>query len=141
MGAATVLMATGEPLPKNVVCVLGDCSYSTPKEIICKIVKEMGLPATLVYPFIKLAAKLFGKFDLEESSPLQAMERCKIPVLLLHGDADDFVPFRMSEQIYAACKTQKRLVKIHGAAHGLAYPKDKIGYVNALKEFEKEYMG
>ena len=138
MGGATALMTAGEKLPKNVVCALGDCSYSSAKEIISKIVKEMGLPPALAYPFIKLGAKLFGKFNLDETSPLKAMETCEIPVLLFHGDVDDFVPYEMSEKIYAACHTKKRLVTVKGAGHGLAYPKDKDGYIQALKEFEKE---
>jgi len=132
------MMAAGEDLPENVVCALGDCSYSSPKEIICKIVKEMHLPPKLVYPFIKLGAKLFGKFDLEETSPVQAMATCKVPVLLLHGDEDAFVPYAMSEQIYAACNTPKKLVCVKGAGHGLAYPKDTEAYVAALRAFEKE---
>jgi fermentation-respiration switch protein FrsA (DUF1100 family) len=140
MGGATVLMAAGEDLPDNVVCVLGDCAYSSAKEIIQKIVQDMHLNATLVYPFIKLGAKLFGHFNLEEASPLQAMTTCKIPVILFHGDEDAFVPYEMSEKIYAACNTTKRLVCVKGAGHGLAFPKDEEGYVAALKEFEKEYM-
>ncbi|MBQ7948709.1 MAG: alpha/beta hydrolase [Clostridia bacterium] len=140
MGAATVLMTAGETLPENVVCALGDCGYSSAKEIIQKIVKEMHLPPKLVYPFIKLGARLFGHFDLDETSPVKAMETCKIPVLLLHGDEDAFVPFEMSQKIYDACTTPKRLITIKGAGHGLAYPKDKAGYIAALKEFEKEYL-
>ncbi len=138
MGAATVLMVAGEQLPENVICSLGDCGYSSPKEIIQKVVKEMGLPPKLIYPFIKLGAKLFGKFDLEETSPVQAMATCKIPILLLHGDHDDFVPFAMSQQIYDACKSTKRLIPVKDAGHGLAYPKDEAAYIAALKDFEKE---
>ena len=140
MGAATVLMTAGEALPDNVVCVLGDCGYSSAKEIIQKIVKEMGLPPKLVYPFIQLGAWLFGHFDLEETSCVKAMETCKIPVILLHGDVDAFVPFEMSEQIYAACTTPKRLVTVPGAGHGLAYPKDEAAYIQALREFEQAYL-
>ena len=138
MGAATVLMTAGETLPENVVCALGDCGYSSAKEIIQKIVKDMRLPPKLVYPFIRLGARLFGHFNLEETSPVQAMETCKIPVILLHGDEDAFVPFEMSEKIYAACKTAKRLVTVQGAGHGLAFPKDEAGYIAALREFEQE---
>ena len=138
MGAATVLMTAGETLPENVVCALGDCGYSSAKEIIQKIVKDMRLPPKLVYPFIRLGARLFGHFNLEETSPVQAMETCKIPVILLHGDEDAFVPFAMSEKIYAACKTAKRLVTVQGAGHGLAFPKDEAGYIAALREFEQE---
>ena len=138
MGGATALMAAGEDLPDNVVCALGDCAYSSAKEIIQKIVKEMHLPPTLVYPFIKLGAKLFGHFDLEETTPLQAMETCKIPVIFFHGDEDSFVPYEMSEKMYAACKTTKRLVCVKGAGHGLAFPKDEAGYIAALREFEQK---
>ena len=140
MGAATVLMAAGENLPDNVVCVLGDCGYSSPKAIIHKVVREMHLPPKLVYPFIKLGAKLFGHFNLDETSPIQAMATCKIPVILLHGDNDLFVPLDMSQQIYDACPTPKRLVVVKDAGHGLAYPKDQTGYIDALKQFEKEYL-
>lgn len=140
MGAATVLMAAGEPLPENVVCALGDCAYSSQKEIIKKVVREMHLPPALVYPFIKLGARLFGHFNLDETTPLKSMETCKVPVLLLHGDNDLFVPIEMSRQLYDACSTPKRLVVVNGAGHGLAYPKDQAGYIAALKEFEQEYL-
>ena len=138
MGAATVLMAAGNKLPDNVVCVVADCGYSSPKEIIQKIVKDMGLPVRFVYPFIYLGARLFGGFNLEETSPLKAMETCTTPILLFHGDEDDFVPYEMSEQIYAACKCKKRFVGVKGAGHGFAYPTDVEGYLRALTEFEKE---
>lgn len=138
MGASTVLMAAGEALPENVVCVVADCGYSSAKEIIQKIVTDMGLPVKFVYPFIKLGAKIFGNFNLEETSPVQAMETCQTPILLFHGDADDFVPFTMSEKIYAACKCKKRFVLVKGAGHGFAYPTDVEGYLRALTEFEQE---
>ncbi len=138
MGGATVLMAAGEPLPKNVVGVLGDCPYSSAKEIIQKIIREMRLPVKLCYPFVWLGARIFGRFNLEETSPLKAMETCSVPVLLLHGDHDEFVPCEMSKAIYDACKTTKKLVLVEGAGHGLAYPIDIPAYLKALKDFDKE---
>ena len=138
MGASTVLMAAGNELPKNVVCVVADCGYSSAKEISQKILGDMGLPVKYVYPFIKLGARLFGKFNLEETSPVKAMETCKTPILIFHGDEDDFVPFEMGEKIYAACKCKKRFVGVKGAGHGFAYPTDVEGYLRALTEFEQE---
>jgi dipeptidyl aminopeptidase/acylaminoacyl peptidase len=138
MGAATVMMAAGEELPDSVVCVMADCGFSSPKEIIKKVVREMHLPAGIVYPFIRLGAKLFGRFDLEETSPIEAIKRAKKPLILLHGDEDDFVPCAMSEEIFAVCPTKKKLALIKGAGHGLAYPKDKDGYVAALRDFQEE---
>jgi fermentation-respiration switch protein FrsA (DUF1100 family) len=138
MGAATVLTAAGENLPKNVIGVLADCPFSSAKEIIQKVITDMRLPAKIVYPFVKLGAKIFGKFDLEENSPMQAMSSCQVPVIFLHGDADDFVPWQMSVKLHEACQSKKKLVLIKGAPHGLAYPKDERGYLQAIKDFQQE---
>lgn len=140
MGAATVMMATRFDLPKNVVCVLADCGYTSPKEIICKVVKEMKLPVKLVYPFIRLGAFIYGRFDLEKTSPIECMQRCSVPVVFVHGDTDDFVPYDMSVRMHEACASEKKiLITIHGAGHGLAFPVDRDGYVNQLARVRDEW--
>ena len=138
MGASTVLMAAGKPLPKNVVGVLADCGFSSPKEIIQKCTKDMHLPPNFMYPFIKLAAKIFGHFDLDEYSPMEAMKTCKVPVLFFHGEADTFVPCYMSQKIYDACRSPKKLVTVPDAEHGLVYLVDNPGYFQAVVEFFSE---
>ena len=136
MGAATVLTAAGMRLPKNVVGAVADCGFSSAKEIICSEIKKMGLPPKLLYPFVKLGARLYGRFDLEETSPLQAIKNCKIPVVFIHGETDDFVPCEMSKAVYEACPTQKFLWLVPNAGHGLAYLVDPDGYIQTLKAFE-----
>ena len=138
MGAATVLMTAGEELPKNVISVLADCSFTSSKEIMYKIIKEMKLPPKIFYTFIKLGALLFGGFKLEETSPIEAVKKCKIPVIFLHGSKDDFVPCYMSENLSKACSSKNKLVIIPEAGHGLAYPMNMDLYVNKVKEFQKE---
>ena len=137
MGAATVLMATGYDLPPQVVGVLADCGYTSAKEIICKVIREdMRLPEKISYPFVKLAARLFGRFDLEELPPIEAVTRCQVPVVFFHGDCDGFVPCRMSVENYEACRApRKKLVIIPGADHGLSYPVDKERYLQELSGF------
>lgn len=44
MGAATVLMASELELPDNVVGIIADCGYSSPREIIRTVIREMRLP-------------------------------------------------------------------------------------------------
>ena len=105
MGGATVLMAGGKELPPNVVGILADCGYSSAKAIICEVIRGMKLPAFLVYPFVKLGAKLFGHFNLEETPPIEAVKKCKVPVIFFHGENDDFVPCSMSRENYEACAT------------------------------------
>lgn len=135
MGAATVLTAAGRDLPKNVVCVLADCSFSSPKDIIQKVTAESGLPPKLIYPFMKLAARVFGHFRLGETSPLDAMKRCKVPIIFIHGEDDDFVPCDMSRRIFDACNTPKTLFTVPKAGHGLSYLVDTEGYFKALTSF------
>ena len=139
MGAATAMMATALDLPENVIGVLADCGYTSPKAIIEKVVRDMGLPPRLVYPFIRLGAILWGGFDPNSASPIEAMKKCRIPVIFYHGDVDDFVPHSMSVENYEACQAKKRLVTIEGAGHGLAYPTNKELYLESLAEFFPEY--
>lgn len=135
MGAATVMLAAGKPLPKNVIGILADCGYTSAKDIIMKVVKEMGLPPRLSYPFIRLGAKIFGHFDLEEDSPKEALKRCRLPVIFFHGESDDYVPCYMSRENYEVCASRKKLVTIPGAGHGLSFPKEQERYLKELWEF------
>ena len=136
MGATTVLMAAGEELPKNVVGVLADCGFSSAREIICKVIRQMGLPDQLVYPFIRLGAQLYGGFNVELANATEALKRCKVPVLFFHGTADDYVPWEMSQKNYDACASEKKLVCIDNAGHGLSYLMDPPLYLASVREFE-----
>lgn len=139
MGAATVLMASGEELPPNVVCVLADCGYTSPREIIKKVITDMRLPANLVFPFVKLGAKIYGHFDIDETSAIKCMKKCKTPVIFIHGESDDFVPLYMSEQLYNECISLKAFLPVPNAGHGLAFPVDKKGYIKAIESFENKW--
>lgn len=138
MGAATVVMAAGRPLPENVIGILADCGYSSAKAIIKNTIKEMKLPADLLYPFVKLGAKIYGHFDVEENPPIEAIKKCTKPVIFIHGEDDRFVPCYMSRELYDACTAPKRLLTVAGAGHGLSYMVDGEGYLKALDEFAAE---
>ncbi len=135
MGAATVMIAAGEELPPNVQGAIADCGYTTAKDIICKVMRDMRLPPRLLYPFVRLGGRLFGGFDVEERSPIAGMRNARLPVIFFHGDADDFVPMEMSRENHAACVSEKKLVITPGAGHGLCYPADRDGYIGAIREF------
>lgn len=135
MGASTVLMAAGKPLPENVIGVLGDCGYSSPRDIIKKVIGQLGLPPELCYPFVKLGARLYGRFDLEETSPEEALKKAGVPVILFHGEEDAFVPCEMSRINLEACASRKKLVTVPGAGHGLSYAVAPELYLAELRAF------
>ena len=135
MGASTVLMAAGSPLPPQVKGVLADCGFSTANAIIRKVIRQLKLPPRLMYPFVRLGARIFGGFDLEAYSALEAVKTASVPIIFFHGEADDFVPYEMSKANFDACTSRKQLVTTPGAGHGLCYPIDPPGYLQALRDF------
>ena len=135
MGAATVMMAADQNLPANVIGILADCGYNSPKEIICTIIRQMKIPPALGYPFVKLGARIFGHFDLEETSPEESLKNAKVPVIFFHGEEDDFVPWEMSRKCYDACTSRKQLVTIPRAGHGLSFPVAPEHYIACAREF------
>ena len=135
MGASTVLMAAGQELPENVIGVLADCGFNSARDIMFDVIRKMGLPPKLCYPVVKLGARLFGHFDLDEYSAEAAMKTCRVPVFFVHGDGDDLVPCEMSRINYEACGARKKLVVIPDAGHGLSYPVAPDAYLAELWDF------
>jgi len=133
------LMAAAQELPPQVKGVLADCGYTNARDIIKKVIKQIGLPANLLYPLVRLGAMVYGGFGPNEADAAAAAANSRLPIIFYHGDTDDFVPCEMSHINYEACTAPKRLVIIPGAGHGLCYPVDPDGYVAALKEFNAQY--
>ena len=141
MGAATVLMAAGSGLPKNVACIVADCGYTSPKAIIKKVIREMHYPVFPTYALVRLGGMLFGGFDIEEYSAVQAMEKCDIPVLFIHGDDDRFVPCDMGRENHRHCRAEgKKLLIVPNAGHGMSYMSDKNAYLGTVSEFLKSAL-
>lgn len=141
MGAATVLMAAGSGLPKNVACIVADCGYTAPKAIIKKVIREMHYPVFPTYALVRLGGMLFGGFDIEEYSAVQAMEKCDIPVLFIHGDDDRFVPCDMGRENHRHCRAEgKKLLIVPNAGHGMSYMSDKRAYLGTVSEFLKSAL-
>ena len=141
MGAATVLMAAGRDLPDNIRGVCADCGFTDPEQILRHVMKKVRVPA---YPLLKIAdwyAKILGKFSFREYSTVKAMENCRIPVLMLHGTEDHFVPCEMSKQAFAACNAEKQLILVEGASHGTSYLTDQVRCQQAIKKFLLSHLG
>ena len=141
MGGATVLMSLDLPLPENVIGVISDCPYSSPEAIISRVGRHMHMPVALLFPFLRLGARIFGGFRLGESSAEKSVVHAKIPVLLIHGEKDNFVPVEMSERIAAAAKSSGvdlRFLKFENATHGMSYLMNTEEYRRAVLGFIAE---
>ena len=130
MGCATVLMALGLDLPASVKGAIGDCGYTSPWDQLAYILKrDYHLPP---FPLMHLMNRKFRRrngCDLREGDTRQALARnTRIPVLFVHGGADDFVPTDFTRENYAACAAEKDLLIVPGAAHAVSYLADRKTY-------------
>ncbi len=134
MGGATVLMASEFDLPLNVRAIVADCPYASPMDIILHVGKSMPIPQWLIRPFVILGAKIFGGFDINETDACRAVKNAKLPILIIHGEADGFVPCEMSNlQAH-----NPRMIQRHtfpAADHGISYLVDTPRYQKIVTEF------
>lgn len=137
MGASGVLMASGLELPDNVCGIIADSPYTDPPEIIKKVSKDMGIPPVLSYPFAALGAYIFGGFKLSSASAVEAVKHAKVPILLIHGEEDGFVPCEMSERIFEACRFRARRHTFAKAGHGISFIVDTEKYRQLVFDFLK----
>lgn len=135
MGAATVLMASNLDLPSNVACILADSPYSAPIAIIEKVCADLHYPVRVCRPFIHLGAFIYGHFILNETTAKEAVSNTNIPILLIHGESDHFVPCPMSHQIAASCASRVEVHTFPEAGHGLCYMTDPIRYERTVFHF------
>lgn len=140
MGGATVLMASGLPLPKCVKGIVADCPYASAEEIILRVGEKMHYPSKLIRPFLHLGARLYGGFRLGETDAVKAVQNTPVPILIIHGEADGFVPCEMSEKVALANPKMVRRVTIPGADHGISYLVDTPRYSRTVKKFLTEVL-
>ena len=139
MGAATVLMASELDLPENVKGIIADCPYSSPKAIIRKVAKDMHLPDWLAWPFVKIGAKIYGGFDIDETDAARAVKNAHVPILIIHGEDDGFVPCEMSDIVSDNPKLVTRYT-FPGADHGFSYLVDTPRYRKIVTEFVEKVL-
>lgn len=136
MGAATVTMCADLELKGNVKGIIADCGYSSPRDIISRVMKKnMKLPPKVFYPLVRVAAKLFGGFDPDSASPMISVKNAKLPILFIHGEADSFVPCYMSEQLYEACISKKMFLSVKEADHGISFIVGHKEYFETVDKF------
>ena len=118
MGSATVMMVTGEALPKNVKCCIADCGFTSCYELFKdSITVKTGLPE---FPFLNAAnafTKIFNGWDFRDCSPIDAVSVSDTPTLFIHGDTDKVVPVWMAEALYESCNADKEKLILPDTGH------------------------
>ena len=135
MGGATVLMAAGLDLPRNIRGIIADCPFTSPREIFVSVMGKMKIPTWMLWG-ANLYARLFAGFSIDGASTVEALKACTLPLLIAHGEADDFVPCAMGVASFeAAASPDKQLITVPGAGHGMSYLVERERMDAALTAF------
>lgn len=141
MGSATVLMTSGENLPKQVKAVIADCGYTSAKDILTYQLKRMyHLPSFPIIQSTSLLTKIRAGYFFEEASALEQVKKTKLPIFFIHGDSDTFVPVKMVYDLYEAANGEKELYIVPNAEHGNAYDAEPNVYEDKVTHFLRKYI-
>ena len=141
MGAATVSMVSGENLPSNVKAIVADCGYTSVwDEFAYQLDDLFSLPEFPILYVSSLISKIRAGYFLGEASSLEQVAKSKTPILFIHGDKDDFVPYCMMEELYNATSSEKEMLTIKNAGHAKASKVDPETYWTTVNEFTSKYI-
>ncbi|WP_058950774.1 alpha/beta hydrolase [Oceanobacillus picturae] len=142
MGAATVLMASGEKgLQPNVKAVIADSPYTSVYDMFDYQLERMfHLPAFPVLPSTSVVTKMKAGYSLSEASALDQVKKAEVPILYIHGNADTFVPTKMTEELLENTKSEAEMITFDGAGHGEAFVIQEDRYVSKLNEFLEKHI-
>ena len=139
MGAATVMMATGENVPSNVKVAIEDCGYTSVwDEFKIQLKSLFGLPSFPVLNAASTISNIKAGYDLKEGSSIEQLKKSKTPTLFIHGSEDKFVPFYMLDEVYNVATCKKDKLVIEGAAHAESDRVNPDLYWSKIDEFIKE---
>ena len=140
MGAATVMMTSGEVLPENVVSIVEDCGYSSINGELAYQLKDMfNLPAFPLIPVTSLVTKIRAGYFFGSGDTVKQLAKNTRPIFFIHGEEDKFVPYSMLEEVYQATSAPKEKWTVPGADHAKSFSMDKELYKEKVHTFLKKY--
>ena len=141
MGGATVLLTSGEKLPKNVKCVVSDSGYSNAGKELKFVVNRALVPSFIILPQLNFFLKRLSLFDLNKVQPIEAVKTTNLPILFIHGNKDSFVPCKMSKEMFDISNKEICELEIFdGAIHIQSFATDNDRYAKTLLNFVNKWV-
>lgn len=141
MGAATVLSTSGENLPHNVKSIIADCGYTSAwNEFTYQLKVLFNLPSFPIMNLSNMVTMVKAGYSIKDASPIKQVAKSKTPILYIHGDKDDFVPYSMMDELYKATSSEKSKLTVQNASHGKADLVNPDLYWNTVTDFLNKHM-
>ena len=134
MGGATVLMAADKITNAKIIA---DCPYSSPKIMLKETIKGLKLSTKIFYPLLNLSSILFAHTNMNKRSAYDSIKNTNNKILIIHGNADTIVPYKISEDLYQQNQDKIQYELFDNADHGLSYLTDRKRYQEIIRNFLK----
>ncbi len=140
MGASTVMMAANLDLPERVKGIVADCGYTSMEDIFRSVCENMlHLSYSVRREDVKKEIKNKTGIEIDEVSTLDTLRESKLPVLLIHGEKDDFVPVKMTLENAAAAGDRATVLTVPNAEHCMSFYHANETYTKAVIEFFEKF--
>ncbi|BDZ31544.1 alpha/beta hydrolase [Lactiplantibacillus sp. WILCCON 0030] len=141
MGAAGMTMASGEPQIPQIKAYVVDSPFTSAKAIISYQAGELyHLPAFPLVDVTSAITKLRAGYTFGEADAVKQIRQNKLPIMIIAGTKDDFVPTRMSRKLYRQANQPKKLWLVPGAGHTTAINQDYPAYKHQVASFLNQYI-
>ena len=136
MGASAIMMASGEKLPPAVRGFILDSGFvSVYAEFRYMLSKLTFLPKKMIMRHANRYAKKYAGYSLKQASATRQLGSNHLPVLIIHGEEDQFVPVSAAYTIQNATAGENDLFLIPEAQHLEAAVKDPTKYWTVVFSF------
>lgn len=137
-GASLVSFYLREEGSAHVAGVVLDSPLLDLPETLVLQAQRRNIPGPLIGPILfgtRVLAQLRAGVDVRAVRHVDALAELDVPVLLIHGDADDFVPVGPSDELAARAGDGLIYERIEGAGHVEGWNTDQQRYVGAVLDF------
>lgn len=139
MGAATAMSLAS--IDDRIKFCIEDCGYSNAFDLIkYRAQKDHNVFIAQMIYFSNILLKILYKWSFKDVDILSNLSNIQCPVLFIHGEEDDYVPFYMVHEMKNAFQKQHMIYTVPEAKHAMAYKTNKTAYAKVVDDFLNELL-
>ena len=140
MGASAVCNYVGEKDCKNVVGVIEDCGFDNVYKQIYYLFNRIKIKLKIFFKIFEFYANRKNDYKLMQVDCIKQLKKSNVPVLIIHGEKDEFVPTEMAYNLYNSLDEKRRDLYIaQDAGHTKSFEVNERKYKNVIYNFLNKY--
>ena len=135
MGAAISIQHAA--IDPRIKFLIEDCSFSDLYDLLkFRIKMDFHLPGFPFLPLANIMSKILTGMDFHKISPRLDISKISAPMLIIHGEKDDYIPVSMAHELYKnKISGAKKLYIPKNAEHATSFWNNQEEYSSVIHEF------